>query len=155
MAKVTNTRALTHAVAASLFLLVLTGSASAADIKTAAIVPIGGEIKSTSAVPFPLAAIHFERNATDGDMEVVFEVRGATDGLAGLSVRSPDGRRVIAFRAPDASTMGIRQFRFESPEPRDVTSIKAAYPEGVYKFFGKTASGVKFFGKSTLSHRLP
>ena len=155
MANVSKTRALAHAVVASGFLLVLTGSVFSAEIKIAAIAPAGGEIKSTKAIPFSLAAVHFEHNATDGDVEVVFEVRGGTDGLAGLIVRSPDGRRVIAFGAPDASTMGIRQFRFESPEPRDVKSIKAAYPEGVYKFFGKTASGAKFFGKSTLSHRLP
>ena len=45
--------------------------------------------------------------------------------------------------------------RFESPEPRDAKSLKAAYPEGVYEFSGKTSSGAKLVGKSTLSHRLP
>jgi len=69
-------------------------------------------------------------------------------------VVAPDGRPVVAFRAPDSSTLGIRQFVFESPEPRDAASLKAAYPEGVYAFSGKTSSGGTLVGKSTLSHRL-
>jgi hypothetical protein len=108
-----------------------------------------------AAVPFPIAAVHFEQNATDGDMEVVFQVKGDKDGLAELNVVSPDGRPVVAFKAPDASTLGMRQFRFETPEPADFKSLKAAYPEGVYAFSGTTASGAKLAGKATLNHRLP
>jgi hypothetical protein len=105
--------------------------------------------------PFPVASVHFEQNATDGDSEVVFEVKGGKDGLAELIVVSPDGRTVVAFKAPDASTLGIRQFRFESPEPTDVKLLKAAYPEGIYQFSGKTVAGARLIGKATLSHKLP
>lgn len=104
---------------------------------------------------FPVASVHFEQNVTDGDSELVFQVKGGKDGLAQLTVVSPSGRTVIAFRAPDASTLGIRQFRFESPEPTDSGSVKVAYPEGIYNFSGTTFSGAKFVGKSTLSHLLP
>lgn len=104
---------------------------------------------------FTKAHVHFEQNATDEDVEVVFEVKGGPEGLTKLTVVSPDGRTVVDFKAPDASTLGIRQFRFESPEPRDVAGLKAAYPEGVYTFSGETAAGVKLEGKSTLSHTLP
>jgi hypothetical protein len=104
---------------------------------------------------FPLASVHFEQNATDGDVEVVFEVKAAKDGLAELTVVSPTGRKVVDFKAPDAATLGIRQFRFESPEPEDARALKAAYPEGIYEFSGKTASGAAFAGRSMLSHRLP
>src|SRR2546430_3806515 len=103
----------------------------------------GAEAQSATAGLFPVAIVHVEQNATDGDMEVVFEVTGGHDGLAELFVVSPDGRTVVAFRAPDSSTLGIRQFRFESPEPRDGTSLRAAYPEGVYHFSGKMFSGAK------------
>ena len=109
----------------------------------------------TAPAPFPVASVHFEQNATDGDSEVVFEVKGGKDGLAELTVVSPDGRTVVAFRAPDASTLGIRQFRFESPEPADVKSLKAAYPEGIYQFSGKTVAGASLIGKAKLSHKLP
>jgi hypothetical protein len=106
-------------------------------------------------LPFAVASVHFEQNATDGDLEVVFEVKGGTAGLARLTVVSPDGRTVIDFTAPDASTLGIRQFRFESPEPGAVASLKSAYPEGVYTFTGATATGSKLTGTSRLSHSLP
>jgi hypothetical protein len=115
----------------------------------------GAETESAEAVPFPVASVHFEQNATDGDVEVVFEVKGGDDGLVELVVVSPDGRTVVDFNAPDSSTLGMRQFRFESPEPPDVKSLKTAYPEGAYEFSGKTSSGARLIGKSTLSHRLP
>ncbi len=111
--------------------------------------------ESGPSLPFAVASVHFEQNATDGDVEVVFEVKGGNQGLAKLAVVSPDGRTVIDFMAPDASTLGIRQFRFESPEPGDVESLQSAYPEGVYSFVGATAAGDKLVGESTLNHKLP
>ncbi len=108
-----------------------------------------------SSVPFAVATAHFEQNATDRDAEVVFEVKGGDQGLAKLTVASPDGRTVIDFAAPDASTLGMRQFQFESPEPGDIESLKSAYPEGVYTFTGTTAAGDQLQGTATLSHKLP
>jgi hypothetical protein len=104
---------------------------------------------------FPVASVHFEQNATDGDVEVVFQAKGRSEGLAKLTVISPDGRTVVDFAAPDASTLGIREFAFESPEPKDVKGLKAAYPEGVYRFAGATAAGQELRGESRLSHELP
>lgn len=111
---------------------------------------LGGE-----AAAFPTASIHFEQNATDGDHEVVFQIKGAKDGLAELTIVAPNGRRVAVFSAPERATLGMRQFRFESPEPQDSAALKSAYPEGDYVFSGKTFSGASLAGKSTLSHRLP
>src|SRR5262245_47312560 len=103
----------------------------------------------------PVASVHFEQNATDGDVEVVFKAKGRAEGLAKLTVVGPDGRTVIDFAAPDAATLGIREFEFESPEPPDAARVKAAYPEGVYRFSAKTASGKELQGESRLSHTLP
>ena len=110
---------------------------------------------SSSPSPFAIASVHFEQNATDGDVEVVFEAKGGDEGLAKLTVISPDGRTVVDFTAADPSTLGMRQFRFESPEPRETKRLKAAYPEGVYTFTGATATGAKLHGQSTLNHTLP
>ncbi len=110
---------------------------------------------SAPAAPFAVASVHLEQNVTEADMEVVFEVDGGGDGLARLAVISPDGRTVIDFTAPGTSSLGIRQFRLESPEPEDVERVKSAYPEGVYLFTGTTAAGAKLQGKSTLTHKLP
>lgn len=104
---------------------------------------------------FAIAHVQFEQNATDGDVEIVFEAKAGKDGLAKFTVVSPDGRTVVDFAAPEASTLGMRQFRFESPEPKNVESLKSAYPEGVYTFTGATAAGEKFHGESTLNHKLP
>jgi hypothetical protein len=102
-----------------------------------------------------VAKVRFEQNATDGDVEVVFKAKGGREGLAKLTVVSPDGRTVIDFRAPDASTLGIRQLDFESPEPKDTAALKAAYPEGEYRFSAASVSGVQLVGAATLSHALP
>ena len=115
----------------------------------------GSGNKTASPTSFTIANVHFEQNATDDDVEVVFQVKGGPEGLAKLKVVSPDGRTVVDFAAPDASTLGIRQFRFESPEPKDVQGLKSAYPEGVYTFSGTTASGNKLIGESRLNHILP
>jgi len=105
---------------------------------------------------FPLAKVRFEQNATDGDVEVVFEVTGRSDGLKSLKIQSPDGRTVADFAAhADGSTLGIRQFVFESPEPTDIAGLKAAYPEGEYTFMGTTIGGTALHGQATLSHALP
>jgi len=101
------------------------------------------------------AKVRFEQNASDGDVEVVFNAKGRREGLAKLTVVSPDGRTVIDFRAPDSSTLGIRQFEFESPEPSDVAGLRAAYPEGEYRFTAATISGEMLSGVATLSHALP
>ena len=108
-----------------------------------------------SRASFPIASVIFEQNATDGDVEVVFKVKGRDEGLAKLSVVSPDGGTVIDFTAPGVSAMGIREFVFESPEPTDVEGLKAAYPAGVYRFAGATAAGKELRGESTLGHELP
>jgi len=110
---------------------------------------------SGSSVPFDIAEVHFEQNVTDGDVEVVFEVNAGDEGLAKLAVNSPNGHTVINFTAPEAPALGIRQFRFESPEPKDVESLKSAYPEGTYTFDGVTATGGKLHSISTLNHTLP
>ena len=104
---------------------------------------------------FAIASIHFEQNATDGDFEAVVEVKGGNEGLAKLAVVSPDGRTVIDVTAPAATTLGVRQLRFESPEPGDFATLKAAYPEGAYTFTGTTAAGARYEGTATLQHALP
>ena len=113
------------------------------------------DMENAESKPFAAAKIHFEQNVTDGDVEVVLEVKGGAEGLAKLTVVSPDGRTIVDFTAPDGSFMWMRQFRFESPEPRNVKSLKLAYPEGPYVFSGATESGVRLLGKASLNHVLP
>lgn len=104
--------------------------------------------------PLSSAGIHLEFNATDGDLEAVIEAVGADVGLIKLSVTAPDGRLIAQLEAPDASTLGIRSYRLESPEPKEVNLVKSAYPEGDYTLAGQTSDGRKLQGTAALSHRL-
>ncbi len=99
------------------------------------------EVGAAQPKSFDEAEVRFEQNVTDGDVEVVFEITSDDEGLARLTVVSPDGRTVVDFMAPDSSTLGIRSFKFESPEPKDAEGLKMAYPEGTYTFSGSTVSG--------------
>ena len=139
-------------------LRVLTSLTALAVLVSPAPVPVGAGVahaQAGSPRPFAVAQIQFEHNATDGDFEVVLEAKGGDMGLNKLTVTAPNGRKVVDLTAPDASTLGLRQFRFESPEPKDQQGIKAAYPEGAYTLAGTTASGLRFQGTATLSHTLP
>src|SRR4029077_15749925 len=72
--------------------------------------------KGTHASQFTTAILRFEYNATDKDVEVVIEVKGGNEGLTKLTVVSPDGRNIIDVTAPEANSLGLRHFTFESPE---------------------------------------
>lgn len=112
-------------------------------------------LPSEPSFPFTTAKVRFEQNVSDQDVEVVFEVNAGDKGLSKLTVLSPDGRAVIDSLASDYSTLGIREYNFESPEPRDVLRLKAVYPQGEYIFSGTTVSGDKYRSASRLSHELP
>lgn len=95
-----------------------------------------------------------EQNATDGDTEVVISGVAGDEGLQVLRIRSPDGRKLATLLAPDVTTMGMREFHFESPEPPG-EAILAAYPEGKYVLYGESTTGKVFRSVLTLSHDLP
>lgn len=103
---------------------------------------------------FEHAAVRIEQNATDEDVEVVFEATSGDIGLATLRVAAPDGRTVIDFKAPD-SKLGIRHLVLESPEPTNDGRLQKDFPAGEYTFTGSTVSGEKLTAKATLSHKLP
>ena len=103
---------------------------------------------------FEDASIRVERNATDGDTEIVITGKPLTDsGLARLSILSPHWRKVVDVEAPSKSR-GFREFLFETPEP-DQSQILNHYPEGSYLYFGTATNGQRFVGAATLSHELP
>lgn len=100
-----------------------------------------------------LAAYH-ERNATDADAEIRFEATGSEGGLMALRVTAPDGRTILDLRAPE-SRLGMRQFTFESPEPKDDGRLQADFPAGPYRFLGTTLGGTVLQGTAVLSHAFP
>jgi hypothetical protein len=107
-----------------------------------------------AAEPFDTAEIYVEKNATDDDTEIVIEAVGGDDGLCHFRVVAPGGREIFHFDSDDRSTGGLREFLVESPEPPG-DAILAAYPEGLYRFRGRTCDGQAFASADWLSHRLP
>ena len=103
---------------------------------------------------FEHIAVRLEQNATDEDVEVVFEATSGDIGLATLRVAAPDGRTVIDFKSPD-SKLGIRRLVLESPEPTNDGRLQKDFPAGAYTFTGSTVKGEKLSGKATLTHQLP
>jgi hypothetical protein len=111
-------------------------------------------ISAEAAETFDTAEIYVEKNATDADTEVVIEAVGGDEGLCHFRVIAPGGREVFHFDSTDRTSGGLREFLVESPEPPG-DAILAAYPEGLYRFRGRTCDGQAFASADWLSHRLP
>jgi len=103
---------------------------------------------------FETLSVYLERNVQDRDTEILFEATSGENGLAALKVLAPGGRTVIDIRTPD-SKLGIRKLKVESPEPLDDALIRADFPEGTYRFEGKTTDGANLRGETWLSHAFP
>ena len=99
-------------------------------------------------------AARLEHNKTDGDFEIVFEATGGDLGLTALKVAAPDGRVVLEFTAKN-TRLGIRTFRFETPEPKSMKILQGEYPAGVYTFTANTTAGTTLISTAKLSHILP
>ena len=102
---------------------------------------------------FEEATMYVEQNATDGDTEVVIAGTAGDEGLRLLQIKWPD-REIVTTLVADRSTLGMREFHFESPEPPG-EAVLAAYPEGRYVLAGVSTTGERFRSILTLSHRLP
>jgi hypothetical protein len=111
-------------------------------------------IPAQAAEPFDTAEIYVEKNATDDDTEIVIEAVGGDEGLCHFRVIAPGGREVFHFDSTDHTSGGLREFLVESPEPPG-DAILAAYPEGLYRFRGRTCDGQSFASADWLSHRMP
>jgi hypothetical protein len=121
---------------------------------TAGIAHAGTSGKTKAPSEFEFVTINVERNATDGDTEIVISAKAGDEGLHTLSITTPHRRNVAHVLSPDRSVSGIREFFFESPEPEG-EAILAAYPEGTYTFTGVSSIGERFRGTAVLSHDLP
>lgn len=102
---------------------------------------------------FEELALTLEKNATDGDAEVVLFAQGGDEGLRRLVVTAPNGRKVARIEA-DKRGVGLREFLLESAEPPDLAAVLASFPEGVYTFSGRTVGGDCLVGEAPLSHAL-
>lgn len=105
--------------------------------------------------PFSELRMALEQNATDGDTEVVLFAKGQDEGLKRLTIIGPDGRHVATLSgAGRRRSIGIREFHLESAEPPDLAAVLRSFPQGTYRFIGRTVSGGCLRGQAPLSHAI-
>lgn len=104
------------------------------------------------------AEFFIEINATDGDAGVQVFLDG--EGWKRMKIFDPDGNKIVDTKNRGSVKMqGITEYFFESAEPSfDVQSLEelmALFPEGKYRFEGKTTDGETLTGKTRLTHDFP
>jgi hypothetical protein len=111
--------------------------------------------KDAQCAAFSELRMSLERNATDGDTEVVLFAQGEDEGLKRLTIIGPDGRHVATLSgAGRRRSIGLREFHLESAEPPDLDAVLRSFPEGTYRFVGRTVTGDCLEGTVPLSHQI-
>lgn len=103
-------------------------------------------------------ALFIEINDTDGDAGI--QIFLDAEGWEKMQVLDPMGRVVVDIDARHAAQMqGMTEGFFESAEPsfddQPLDEFLALWPEGTYKFRGRTKEGVPLRGRAELTHALP
>lgn len=112
--------------------------------------------KQPHVTKFTLAQILLEQNFTDAETEVVIIAKGGSTGLKHFWLLAPDGKLVYEFTSPNnGRNIGGREILVESPEPPELDKILNAYPEGIYRFIGKSFDGQWLYSEAILNHQLP
>jgi Fibronectin type III domain len=134
--------------AASLLLAALAGIAVAAD-------PAQNEQRP---VRLDEATMIVEVNATDRDAGLQVFLDG--EPWSRMAVSAPDGRRILDVDARGRlDRFGLTELFSESHEPEfaelSLRRFKQRFPEGRYRFAGRTVEGRKLVGSARLSHDIP
>lgn len=96
--------------------------------------------------------LYMERNISDGDIEVVFDIKGGGDeGLGSLLVLNPSNQMIINT----TFTRGLREIILESFEAKDQEDLFSKYPEGNYLIYAISPSGAVYATTDYLSHSMP
>jgi hypothetical protein len=109
-------------------------------------------------IPFDEINFFFELNETDEDLGVQLCL-GATPWKR-LKIIDPDGKTILDVKGRGSlGDFGLSSLFFESNEPNfdDVPKedILDLFPEGKYKFVGRTIEGDKLVGSKMLTHDIP
>ena len=119
---------------------------------------IGVATPSASADRLDEADIHIEINDTDGDAGIqIFLDAGGWDRM---TVRDPDGNTILAISGSGSvGLQGITELFLESAEPsfdeQPLADFLGLFPEGIYRFRGRTTEGRRLRGRAELTHILP
>lgn len=104
------------------------------------------------------ATMIIEVNATDGDAGLQAFLDG--EPWRSMTISSPEGRKLIDVQNKGRlKNFGLTELFTESNEPPfdelPLKKFKRRFPDGKYRFSGKTIEGRKLVGKAKLSHDIP
>lgn len=91
----------------------------------------------------------YQFSATDVDAEVTIGTEAPDHPIDYLTIFAPNGRVVASVDSKDR--LGLAEVELESAEP-SVEQVQRAYPEGTYRFFGRSVDGTWLHGRATIDH---
>jgi Fibronectin type III domain len=106
---------------------------------------------------FAEAEIRIEVNSTDGDAGLQVDLDG--EAWNEVTIVGPDGRILNVTAKGNLQTLGLTELFFESQEPSfdelPLEEFLELFPEGEYRFLGKTVEGTNLVSSATLTHDIP
>jgi len=122
---------------------------------------LGAAPTKTARVQIPLEAakIIIEFNATDEDVGIQVFLDG--EPWKSVNIVGPDKRRIARIDGTgNLGKLGLTELFFESNEPslvEDMTLAEflALFPEGEYKFSGRSVEGDELVASATFTHNIP
>jgi hypothetical protein len=124
----------------------------------ALILTIAAPVVWAAQIPFSKATVIFEFNSSGPDLGIQVSLDG--EPWHEIKIVDPKGRTMLEIEAKGRlKKFGLTELFAESDEPNfaDVPpqDILDRFPEGEYKFSGKTVDGEKLVGTATLTHAIP
>jgi hypothetical protein len=93
----------------------------------------------------------YQFSATDHDAEVTLGIESPDHPIDFLFIVAPDGHTVAKVQSRDR--LGLAEVELESAEP-SVEEVQRTYPEGIYRFWGKSIAGRPLVGRIELNHEV-
>jgi hypothetical protein len=117
-----------------------------------------GGAKAAKAIRLADSTVIVETNATDRDAGLQFFLDG--EPWKSIKISRPGGRKIMDVNATGRlKNFGLTELFSETNEPEfkefPLNKFKRRFPEGTYKFAGRTTEGRKQVGKAKLSHDIP
>jgi hypothetical protein len=114
--------------------------------------------KAAKAIRLEDATVIVEVNDTDGDAGLQFFLDG--EPWRSMKVFEPGGQKVLDLKGTGKlRNWGLTESFHETNEPEfsevPLKQFKRRFPEGTYRFAGRTIEGRKLVGKGRLSHDIP
>ena len=119
---------------------------------------LGSPAWAAQKVQLAVARIYIEYNFTANDLG--FHVFLDGEDWRTLKIIHPNGRTIFEVEGKGGfGDLGMTELFFEGAEPSldeiPLEDLLALFPEGKYKFLGKTAAGDDLVGTATLTHKVP